>query len=188
MPCIAAAPVLAGLVLASLTLSLTAQPARAGGVDREIHVPDGWEGAYDFGYAPVVRVGDMVIVSGIPAGGERAYEEKIRRMYQRAAELLEAAGATIDDVVELTTFHREPRDSPAFHAEFDRYMPIHREFFGVHRPAWTAVGTTPLLSPTAPVEMRVIAVIGSGKASRVVFENPPEPKPGTAAGGAEGTK
>lgn len=182
---------LAALALLFALYLATTLPAAAGdraANERTLHVPEGWEGAYEFGYAPVVRVGDLVIVSGIPAGGERAYEEKIRRMYQRAAELLEAAGATIDDVVELTTFHREPRDSPAFHAEFDRYMPIHREFFGVHRPAWTAVGTTPLLSPTAPVEMRVIAVIGSGKASRVVFENPPEPKPGTAAGGAEGTK
>ncbi len=47
-------------------------------------------------------------------------------------------------------------------------MPIHRESFGDHRPAWTAVGTTALLSPTAVVEMRVVAVVGSGLSSRVV--------------------
>lgn len=154
-----------------------AAPASGGGVEREIHVPEGWEGAYDFGYAPVVRVGDRVIVSGVPAGGEGSYEEKVRSMYRRTVELLAAAGATIDDVVELTTFHLEPEDSAAFRAEFDRYMPIHKEFFGEHRPAWTAVGTSALLSSTAPVEMRVVAVVGSGKASRVVFGRPPEPEP-----------
>ena len=111
------------------------------------------------------RVGETVIVSGIPASGEGSYEEKIRRMYQRAQELLEAAGATIDDVVELTTFHAEPKDPAAFRQEFERYMPIHREFFGQHRPAWTAVGTTALLSPTAVVEMKIHAVVGSGKAA-----------------------
>ena len=142
--------------------------AAASEVSRTIHVPPGWEGAYEFGYAPVVRVGETVIVSGIPAGGEGSYEDKIRRMYQRAKELLEAAGATIEDVVELTTFHATPEDPAAFRAEFERYMPIHREFFGEHRPAWTAVGTTALLSPTAVVEMKILAVAGSGKDSRVV--------------------
>ncbi|HEX2253725.1 MAG TPA: Rid family hydrolase [Thermoanaerobaculia bacterium] len=160
-------------LLLAVPLLLSASPARAAGVEREIHVPAGWEGAYEFGYAPVIRVGDQVIVSGIPAGGEGTYEEKVRRMYERAVDLLTAAGATIDDVVELTTFHPEPRDSAAFHAEFEKYMPIHRDVFGDHRPAWTAVGTTALLSPSAVVEMRVVAVIGSGKSSRVVFEKPP---------------
>lgn len=152
----------------TLTAAITAGPATAGDVSRTIHVPDGWEGAYEFGYAPVVRVGDWVIVSGVAAGGEGTYEEKIRGMYTRARDLLKEAGATIDDVVELTTFHLQPKGAADFRAEFDVYMPIHREFFGEHRPAWTAVGTSALLSRTAPVEMRVVAVVGSGKDSRVV--------------------
>lgn len=149
---------------------LAVLPGAAAGsdVERTIHVPEGWEGAYEFGYAPVVRVGDTVIVSGVPAGGDGSYEDKIRRMYERVEELLAAAGATWNDVVELTTFHTAPRDSPEFQEEFERYMPIHREFFGEHRPAWTAVGTTVLLSPSAPVEMRVVTVAGSGAESRVV--------------------
>ena len=151
-----------------LAVTLSAGPAAAGDTSRTIHVPEGWEGAYEFGYAPVVRVGDMVIVSGVPASGDGTYEEKIRGMYTRIQQLLQAAGATIDDVVELTTFHLEPEDSAAFRAEFERYMPIHREFFGEHRPAWTAVGASALLSQAAPVEMRVVAVVGSGDDSRVV--------------------
>ena len=133
----------------------------------------------------MVKVGETVIVSGIPASGEGTYEEKLRGMYTRAKELLESAGATIDDVVELTTFHTGPKDSAAFRAEFERYMPIHREFFGEHRPAWTAVGTSALLSPTAAVEMRIVAVVGSGKNSRVVRDEPEaaatSPQAGTPA-------
>lgn len=75
----------------SLVTASPARPAQATGVEREILVPAGWEGAYDFGYAPVIRVGDRVIVSGIPAGGDGTYEEKIRGMYRRAVELLTAA-------------------------------------------------------------------------------------------------
>lgn len=162
--------ILALSVAAGLAIVTT---ATASEVERTIHVPPGWEGAYEFGYAPVVRVGEMVIVSGIPAGGPGSYEEKIRRMYERARDLLASAGASFDDVVELSTFHAEPTDSAAFRAEFERYMPIHRSFFGEHRPAWTAVGTTALLSPGAPVEMRLLAVVGSGKNSRVVRDAPP---------------
>jgi len=170
---------LATTLLLALSPALTIHLAADDDARRTIHVPSGWEGAYEFGYAPVIRVDDMVIVSGVPASGDGTYEDKIRGMYTRVRELLEAAGATLDDVVELTTFHLEPKDAAAFRAEFERYMPIHREFFGEHRPAWTAVGTTALLSRTAVVEMRVIAVAGSGRDSRVVRgapEAPPQPE------------
>lgn len=156
------------LAIGMVLLAVAPSAAQQGST---VFVPEGWEGAYEFGYAPVIRVGDQVIVSGIPGGGPGSYQDKIRRMYQRAKDLLEAAGASIEDVVELTTFHLEPKDSEAFGKEFELYMPIHREFFGEHRPAWSAVGTTALLSPSAVVEMRVMAVAGSGKASRVVRDS-----------------
>ena len=156
-----------------LAFALIAKPALAGDADREIYVPAGWEGAYEFGYAPVLKVGNQVTVSGVPNGGPGDYEERTRRMYERIRDLLASAGATIEDVVEITTFHAAPADTPAFRAEFGKYMPIHKEFFGDHRPAWTAVGTSALLSGTADVETRVVAVVGSGESSRVIFENTP---------------
>ena len=156
-----------------VAVSLIAIPSFGSEVERVIHVPAGWEGAYEFGYAPVLRVGEQVIVSGVPNGGPGSYEERTRRMYERVRDLLATAGASLEDVVELTTFHLAPEDTPSFRAEFDKYMPIHKSFFGDHRPAWTAVGTSSLLSGTADVEIRVVAIIGSGEASRVVYENPP---------------
>jgi enamine deaminase RidA (YjgF/YER057c/UK114 family) len=164
------------LVVAIVFVAAASGSAGAGEPDQTIFVPEGWGGAYDFGYAPVIRTGNMVIVSGVPAGGPGTYEEKIRRMYEHIQSLLDAAGATIDDVVELTSFHAEADSSQSFREEFDLYMPIHKEFFGDHAPAWTAVGTTALLSPSAPVEVRVVAVVGSGARRKVVREDTPRPK------------
>ncbi len=153
---------------AILLLTLASTASLADDPTRQTVVPPGWQGAYDYGYAPAVRVGDMVIISGIPAAGAGSYEDKVRGMYERAKGLLEAAGATFQDVVEVSSFHAESKDSAQFQAEFQLYMPIHREFFGENRPAWTAVGTTTLLSPGAVVETRFLAIVGSGANNVVV--------------------
>lgn len=131
---------------------------------KTIVIPPRFDRAYDdYHYAPAVRVGDTVIVSGIPAGPGDDYDAKIHAMFKRLKLVLEAAGASMDDVIEINTFHREPRDTPAFEAEFERFLAIHKQYFPTGFPAWTAVGTTALLSEGAPVEMRAVAVVGSGK-------------------------
>jgi enamine deaminase RidA (YjgF/YER057c/UK114 family) len=112
-------------------------------------------------YAPAVRVGDTVYVSGIPASRGATYEEQARGAFRRLAEVLAAAGATVDDVVEITTFHAHANDSAAFNAELEELLRVHAETFKNGYPAWTAVGTTALLSG-APFELRAVAVVGSG--------------------------
>ena len=132
---------------------------------KTIIIPAGQDRAYDdYHYSPVVRVGDTVIVSGIPAGGPGDYEDQIRRMFERLKTTLAAAGADISDVVEITTFHQNVKDTPAFDAEFERFLKVYDQYFpNKDYPAWTAVGGITLLSPGAPVEMRAVAVVGSGK-------------------------
>jgi enamine deaminase RidA (YjgF/YER057c/UK114 family) len=131
---------------------------------KTIVIPEHMDRAYDdYHYAPAVRVGDMVIVSGIPAGKGATYEERIRNMFERLKTTLAAAGASLGDVVEITTFHREPKDTDAFDEEFKKFLVVHNEYFKDGYPAWTAVGTTALLSKDAPVEMRAVAMIGAGK-------------------------
>ena len=164
-------------LLASLLLPLAASGcvvvtdntlAADGRASRTIVIPAGMARAYeDYHYAPAVRVGDTVIVSGIPAGGEGSYEEQIRRMFERAKKTLESSGAKLSDVVEINSFHAQPRDSAAFNAEFERFLKIHKEYFPDGYPAWTAVGTTALLAPGAVVEMRLVAVIGAGRSLKV---------------------
>src|SRR5690606_13104903 len=122
---------------------------------REHFAPPGMESAYhDWHYTPVLKVGANVIVSGIPAAGTGSYEDKVRRMFVSLREQLELAGASLADVVELTSFHATPTDAKGFQQEFARFAPIHHEFFPSHYPAWSAVGTTALLAPGAVVELR----------------------------------
>ena len=136
------------------------------------YVPAGYEANYDtYQFAPAMKYGDTVVISGVPASGPGSYEDKVRRMFERTKMELALAGASMDDVVEITTFHTTPKDSPAFDDEFEHFKKIHAEYFhpGTY-PAWTAIGGIVLLSPTAVVEMRTVAVIGSGKKAAVLRE------------------
>lgn len=159
-----------------LCLSALAGPVAVqdAGPTREHFAAPGEEADYhQWHYSPVVKVGDMVIVSGIPAGGEGGYEDRIRRMFEVLKARLALAGASLADVVELTSYHRQPTDTAAFQQEFDRFLRVHREFFPSHYPAWSAVGTTALLNESAPVELRAVAVIGSGRAPKAEIPLPP---------------
>ncbi len=152
---------------------------------REHFAPPGTEASYHlYHYTPAIRVGDMVIVSGIPAAHGDSYEDKVRWMFDQLRVTLELAGATMADVVELTSYHAQAADTAAFHEEFARFAPIHHEFFPSHYPAWSAVGTTALLSPGAPVELRAVAMIGSGRQPRADIPQP-QPRPRTDDRGAE---
>jgi enamine deaminase RidA (YjgF/YER057c/UK114 family) len=164
---------LAVLVLAFSPFLASAQ----GAPSREHFAPRGMEASYHLvHYSPVVKVGDTVTVSGIPAGMGDSYEAKVRHMFESLKAHLATAGATLKDVVELTTYHAGPTDPQAFGAEFAKFAPIHHEFFPRHYPAWTAVAVSALLQPGAPVEMRAVAVIGSGRAPRADIP-PPAPRP-----------
>ena len=164
-------------LLLALVLAASAAADEAPAPSREHLAPPGMEGAYHrWHYTPVVKIGDMVIVSGIPAGRGDTYEEKVRGMFESLEKHLAEAGATMGDVVELTSFHAEATDSASFQAEFARFAPIHHEFFPDHYPAWSAVGTTALLMSGAPVELRAVAIIGSGKNPKADIPQP-APRP-----------
>jgi len=166
-------------VLLAAACCITSALAADAAPTREHFAPPGYEAAYhEWHYTPVLRVGETVIVSGIPAAGPGTYEEKVRRMFGELRKQLELAGASLDDVVELTSFHVQPTDTTSFLGEFKRFSAIHHEFFPTHYPAWSAVGTTALLSPGAVVEMRAMAVIGSGRAAKADI---PLPKPQPSA-------
>jgi enamine deaminase RidA (YjgF/YER057c/UK114 family) len=121
----------------------------------------------DWHYAPAVRVGDLVVISGVPAGGPGTYSEQVRRMFKTIERTLAAAGAKMEDVVEINTFHAQAKDSAAFMKEFQDFVKVHAEFFPTHYPAWTAIGGVTLLAPGAVVETKVTAYVGSGAGARL---------------------
>ena len=122
-------PALAVLLLsaASLSCAAPAAPAPASSAPsapRVVFLTDALDAkAHDeWHYAPVVRTGDLVILSGISAGRGATDDEKIGNMFERARVLLAAAGASFDDVVEITTFHAAPTNDE-FRAAFP--MAVH---------------------------------------------------------------
>jgi len=108
-------------------------------------------------FATATRVGDLVWVSGqvgidpetsLPAEG---IEAQARFAFQGVEAALEAADASMSDIVELMTFHTAlARDSAGFSAVKDEFV---QEPF----PCWTAVGVSELARPELLVEIRVVA-------------------------------
>ena len=126
--------------------------------DREPIVPNGQETSYErFHFAPAFRVGDTVHVSGVIGRGadgrvpEQAVEE-FRATFAELAATLAAAGASLADVVELTSFHVGLDEIGQFIAAKDEVM-------SKPYPAWTAIGCTGLLIPGARAEVKATAVI-----------------------------
>ena len=127
-------------------------------------IPASMQAMYDaYHFAPATRVGNIIWVSGQvgidanmrPGDG---MEAQARLAFEGLKTVLDAAGAALADVVELVTFHTDLRgDMPAFARVKDEYFPD-------RYPSWTAVGTPQLAMPEFLVEVRAVAVAGSGRA------------------------
>lgn len=123
-------------------------------------VPAGMEAVYEkIRYAPAVKVGNMIYVSG-QIGRDAAMQQiegreaQIVQAFENLKLVLEAAGASMSDVIDLTTFHTDMRDLPLFMQVRDRY------FMTDPLPAWTAVGAH-MLGGTAGyiVEIKAVAIL-----------------------------
>jgi enamine deaminase RidA (YjgF/YER057c/UK114 family) len=130
---------------------------------RRAIVPASMQAMYDtYHFAPATRVGDTIWVSG-QVGIDAAMrpgvgmEAQARLAFEGLRTVLEAAGARLADVVELTTFHTDLRGDMAAFAK------VKDEHFPDHYPSWTAVGVTELASPDFLVEVRAVAVAGCGR-------------------------
>ena len=119
---------------------------------------DGVHHAYhDYTYADAVRVGDMIWVSGVTGRGA-TLDAQTRFALGEIKRALEAAGGSMADVVELISFHKDISLET-----FDQIAGARRAMFPEGFTAWTAVGTTGLPTPGAMLEIRAVAVVGSGK-------------------------
>ncbi|HEX8901183.1 RidA family protein [Vitreimonas sp.] len=135
-----------------VTATVTATPGEA---LRETIIPTNQRRAYDeYHYAPAVRAGDYVFLSGIVAGmgpGETDAEAGYDRAFRAVAATLREADAEWADVVEMTTYHTDlPAQFETFSRVKDRYVPE-------PYPAWTAIDVDRLLPDGGLVEIRVIA-------------------------------
>ena len=123
--------------------------------------PPGTEVIYErMKFSQAVRAGNMVWVSGQVGIDENmkvgeGIEEQARLAFQSLKGIIEAAGGTLADVVELVTFHTSMKNMRGFGKAKD-------EFFPEDYPAHTAVGVTELVMPDLLVEIRATVVIGCG--------------------------
>ncbi|MEO8061912.1 MAG: Rid family hydrolase [Pseudomonadota bacterium] len=136
----------------------------------EVVLPD--EGAKkshdEMRYAAVRRVGDMLYLSGVIVNrrdGEgndvAAFKLQARRALERLRRNLEAAGSDFQHVVMINSFHvwSGPSFAGTRDEQFQAFESVIGEFMKGPYPAWTAVGTTGLLSDGGIVEVQLIAKV-----------------------------
>ena len=115
-------------------------------------IPEGSQAGYDrFHFAPAYRVGDTLYVSGIIGTGE-SLDEEFASAFESLANVLDAAGFSLDDVVEMTSFHIDMSGS------LGKFMKARDASLSEPWPAWTAIGCTELAMPNGRAEVKVTAV------------------------------
>ena len=139
------------LTLVVVGIALTATPALRA---QERIVPDGMQGVYDnFHYAPIVKVGNTLYLSGVVAGDEDP-EQQFESVFRNLDQVLQAAGPSRADVVEMTTFH------VGFQEHIVDFMAVKDDYIRKPYPAWTAIGVSELAFG-ALVEIKVTATESS---------------------------
>jgi reactive intermediate/imine deaminase len=109
-------------------------------------------------YTDAVRFGNILFVSGLTAhdaegklvGGTDAAAQT-RQILMNLNRVLDAAGATMADVLKVTVFLTDIDDRAAIN-------PVRQEFFGSARPASTLIEVSRLALPDMKVEIE--AVVG----------------------------
>lgn len=91
-------------------------------------------------YSAAIRSGDLLFVSGQVGSREDGspepdFEAQVRRAFANLSAILEAAGCTFGDIVDVTTFHTDPE------SQFETIMKVRQSAIGeAPYPNWTAVG------------------------------------------------
>jgi enamine deaminase RidA (YjgF/YER057c/UK114 family) len=147
-------------IISALGLTLTALPAHAGArQDAKVLMnedPKGLAFQEAWGYCESIKTGDTIYLSGVVAG-TRPGETDLTRSYEQAFErigvILQKAGATWDDVVDITTFHTDlGTQMPAIVAVKNKYV---KPPF----PAWTAIQVTRLIPDNGITEIKIVAKV-----------------------------
>lgn len=110
-------------------------------------------------YSPAIRSGDLLFVSGQvgsrdDGSPEPVFAGQVRLAFANLRAVLEAAGCTFDDVVDVTSFHTDPP------TQWETVMAVRTAEIGEPPyPSWTAVGVAWLAG--FDFEIKVIARIPS---------------------------
>ncbi len=120
--------------------------------------PEGTEFLYEaYQFSQAVKVGNQIWISGQTGMNENGevgndITEQTRFAFENLENVLKEAGATFDDIVEITTYHTSMEDMEAF-------QKVRSEFIKEDYPAWTAVGVKELILPDFLIEIKATVVI-----------------------------
>lgn len=159
---------LACLLLATPAVAQEAFPRHTPATGGHVVIPNAASASdYDqYHFAPARRAGDWLYISGVIAGrrpGEgndvAAFKLQVRRAFQRIDAILKSEGLTFADVTMVNTFHvwEGPNFAGGKAEQFQAFSAVKDEFMPPPHPAWTAVGTTGLLTEGGVVEIQMIA-------------------------------
>lgn len=142
-------------IAAFAMLAATAAPAAVRDPAQVLMPPPGRDAAHQqWGFAQAVTHGDTVYLSGVVAGmapGETDPSAGYDRAFRHIADILERAGSSWDDVIEMTTYHT---DLPA---QLDGFVKVKARYVTAPYPAWTAIDIDRLVPDNGLVEIKVVA-------------------------------
>lgn len=141
------------LQLVALSLALVPSLAAAQATPRQVVTPEGQRPNPNLSSA--IKVGNVVYASGQLGMGnppDSTVEGQTRRTLENTKRVIEAAGATMADVVRCTVFLTRASDFQAMNG-------VYREFFPKDPPARSTVVVAALVVPAALVEIECTAVI-----------------------------
>ncbi|MCO5132267.1 MAG: RidA family protein [Xanthobacteraceae bacterium] len=109
-----------------------------------------------FGYSPAVRAGDFLYVAGQiglnPDGSMPANDEgQIVNAFDRLKIVLEEAGASLDDIVELVSYH------VGLQNHLGKFVEIKSRYIREPFPTWTILEIAGLARPGLVIEIKAVA-------------------------------
>ncbi len=118
--------------------------------------PDGSTIFKKFGYSPAVRAGDFLYVAGQiglnPDGSMPANDEgQIVNAFDRLKIVLEEAGASLDDIVELVSYH------VGLQNHLGKFVEIKNRYIREPFPTWTILEIAGLARPGLVIEIKAVA-------------------------------
>lgn len=123
---------------------------------REAIFPAGRQALYEINrYSAAIRSGDLLFVSGQVGSREDGspepdFAKQVQLAFNNLTAILRAAGAGLDDIVDVTTFHTDPQ------VQFETVNAVRARIFPEQPyPNWTAVGVNWLAG--FDFEIKVIA-------------------------------
>jgi enamine deaminase RidA (YjgF/YER057c/UK114 family) len=115
------------------------------------------------GYSAAIKSQDLLFVSGQVGSREDGsveedFEAQVRLAFSNLIATLQAAGCSLDDIIDVTSFHTDPEN------QFETIMKVKAEIFPTKPyPNWTAIGVNWLAG--FDFEIKVIARVPAASTS-----------------------